>query len=59
MTDRPAPPRPACVSQEQWEKISGGDCSPTDLVGIRGDLQQQYNALVDFTSYVIERLANS
>ena len=59
MTDRPAPPRPACVSQEQWEKISGGDCGSADLVSIGGDLRQQYNALVDFTSYVIERLANS
>lgn len=59
MTDRPVPPRPACVSQEQWDKISGGDCSPEDLVVFGSEIQQQYQALVDFTSYVIERVANS
>lgn len=59
MTDRPVPPRPACVSQEQWEKISGGDCSAGELVSITGGLQQEYDTLVDFTSYVIERVLGS
>jgi hypothetical protein len=59
MSDRPVPRRPACVSQEQWDKISGGDCSPADLVSIGGGLQEEYNALVDFTSYVIERVVGS
>ena len=59
MTDRPVPPRPACVSQEQWDKVSGGDCSPNELVEFSSELQQQYQALVDFTSYVIERVAGS
>ena len=59
MTDRPVPPRPACISQEQWDKVSGGDCSPGDLVSITGGLQEEYNALVDFTSYVIERIVGS
>ena len=59
MTDRPVPPRPACVSQEQWDKISGGDCSYSELVAFGSELQEQYHALVDFTSYVIERVAGS
>ena len=59
MNDRPVPPRPACVSQEQWEKISGGECSATDLGSIIGGLHQEYDALVDFTSYVIERVVGS
>ena len=59
MNDKPVPSRPACVTQEQWDKISGGDCSPGDLVLISGGLQEQYNTLVDFTSYVIERVVGS
>ena len=27
MSDKPVPPLPAGVSQEQWDKISGGDCT--------------------------------
>ena len=59
MSDRPVPPRPAGISQEQWEKVSGGDCTVGDLAGISGDLQQEYQTLVDFTSYVIERVVGS
>jgi|SoiMethySBSTD1v2_1073268.scaffolds.fasta_scaffold01974_24 hypothetical protein len=59
MTDRPVPPRPACVSQEQWDKVSGGDCSPDDLIAFGAEMQQHYDALVNFTSYVIERVAGS
>lgn len=59
MNDKPVPPRPAGISQEQWDKVSGGDCSYSELVYIGDDLQQQYDALVNFTSYVIERVAGS
>ena len=59
MSDKLAPPRPAGVSQEQWDKVSGGDCSVGDLVILTGDLQKEYDALVSFTSYVIERVAGS
>ena len=59
MSGRPIPPRPAAVTQEQWDKISGGDCSVEEITLITRDLQQSYNALVDFTSYVIERVAGS
>ena len=59
MIDKPVPPRPAGISQEQWDKVSGGDCSASEFVLITGDLQREYQTLVDFTSYVIERVAGS
>ena len=59
MLERPVPPRPAGVSQELWDKVSGGDCSVNELIDFGGELQQQYDALVSFTSYVIERVTGS
>jgi len=41
----------------QAQQVAGGDlCSPSDLVSITGALRQSYDNLVDFTSYVIERV---
>jgi hypothetical protein len=57
MSDRPVPPLPAGVSQEQWDKISGGDCPAGEVTDFINQLQENYNTLVDFTSYVIERVA--
>ena len=57
MSDKTVPPLPAGISQEQWEKISGGNCTAGDISDFTHSLQEQYNALVDFTSYVIERVA--
>jgi len=54
MSDRPVPPLPAGVSQEQWDKISGGDCLAGEVTQFINDLQQNYDTLVQFTSYVIE-----
>jgi hypothetical protein len=59
MSERAIPPRPACVSQDQWDKVSGGECSANEIVLITNDLRQEYDALVSFTSYVIERVAGS
>ena len=59
MSDKPVPPLPAGVSQEQWEKVSGGDCGVSELTAFASELQEQYQSLVDFTSYVIERVTNS
>ena len=56
MSDRPVPPLPAGVSQEQWDKISGGDCTAGEITTILNQLQDNYNTLVDFASYVIERV---
>ena len=56
MSDRPVPPLPAGVSQEQWDKISGGDCAAGEITTFINDLQQNYDTLVQFTSYVIEKV---
>jgi hypothetical protein len=56
MSDKPIPPLPAGVSQEQWEQISGGDCTAREVSEFIGKLQDNYNTLVDFTSYVFEQV---
>jgi hypothetical protein len=61
MTDRPMPPIPNGVhlTPEQIEAISGGGCSLSDLETLTAGLRQSYDNLVDFTSYVIERVVTS
>jgi len=43
------------LTEEQLQKIAGGDCS--DVQSIIDNLQQNYEALIEFTSYMIERVA--
>jgi hypothetical protein len=47
------------LTPEQIEAISGGDCSIAVWMGITGQLKQAYDDVVDFTSYVMERVSNS
>lgn len=48
------------LTQEQIDKISGGgDCTLADYLTFLESAQRTYEATVDFTSYVIERVANS
>lgn len=57
MTDRSAPPIPAGIlTDEQVEAISGGSCTLQDYITALGQLRAGYDSLVDFTSYVIERV---
>jgi hypothetical protein len=56
MSDKPVPPLPAGVSQQDWEHISGGGCTATEITEFITQLQENYNTLVDFTSYVIEQV---
>jgi hypothetical protein len=59
---RPMPKIPEGVfTPEQLEKINGGLdlCSATQIQEIFSTLQQNYESLVGFTSYVIERVADS
>lgn len=59
---RPMPKIPQDIfTPEQLEKINGGleVCSAEELQGIYSTLQQNYESLVGFTSYVIERVADS
>jgi hypothetical protein len=56
-TQNELPPIAAGIlTPEQIEKISGGDCTFTDVVGVTAQLKQAYDDLVDLTSYVMERV---
>ena len=58
MSDKSVPKIPqGLLTDEQVARISGGDCTVTDLQTALDGLQQSYDTLVDFTSYVIERVA--
>ena len=46
------------LDEEQVEDVAGGGCTVTELVDVTGRLKQAYEDLVDFTSHVIERVAN-
>jgi hypothetical protein len=45
------------LSQQQLDAIAGGECTPSEIQEILGDLKKSYEELIDFTSYVIERVA--
>ena len=45
------------LSDEQLAEIAGGNCTPEQLSQVVKDLKDSYDTLVDFTSYVIERVA--
>ena len=59
MSHRPMPKVPEGVlTEEQIAKINGGTCDASDIDGILGGLKDNYDTLVDFTSYVMERVLN-
>lgn len=45
------------LSQQQLDAIAGGECTPSEIQVILGDLKKSYEELIDFTAYVIERVA--
>lgn len=45
------------LSQQQLDAIAGGECTPSQIQDILGDLKKSYEELIDFTAYVIERVA--
>lgn len=59
MSEREMPQVPKGLDPELVEKISGGIdlCSADEWGQILSDLRTNYDTLVDFTSYVIERIA--
>lgn len=60
MTDTKTPvPNLHPLTQEQLDKIGGGNCTPAEWIAIFEDLKENYETLVDFTSYVIERVVTS
>src|SRR5262245_42259180 len=57
MSERQRPKLPEGVlTDEQIARISGGECTVNDAITALGELQKSYDTLVDFTSYVIERV---
>ena len=56
----PPVPRFEPLDDELIQKISGGGtCSADELQGIFDNLKGNYETLIDFTSYVIERVVGS
>src|SRR5438034_9474883 len=49
--------KPEPFTPEQLQRISGGDCTISDIEGALAQLKDSYDTLVDFTSYVIGRVA--
>ncbi len=45
------------LTQEQLQAIAGGECTINDLQSALAHLKESYDTLIDFTSYVIERVA--
>ena len=45
------------LTEEQLQKIAGGECTVQDAIDALADMKQAYETLIDFTSYVIERVA--
>jgi len=62
MTDKAMPPIPKGLDPEIVEKISGGSlnvCSPEEIKGLIDGLRSNYDQLVDFTSYVFDRVSGN
>jgi hypothetical protein len=56
MSDKPIP-TPPVLTKEQLDAVSGGECSVSDWITATNNLVQAYEALVDFTSHVFERVS--
>lgn len=56
MSDVPKIP-PGILTPEQIEQVSGGDCTPAQIAALVPQLKAAYDGLVDFTVYVMERVA--
>ena len=57
MTQEQKPAAPGDLTPDQANAIGGGDCTAQQIVQLTNELKQAYDNLVDFTSYVIERVA--
>jgi hypothetical protein len=59
MSDKQVPNiPPGILTPEQVEMISGGaDCTPAQVAALIPQLKSAYEGLIDFTVYVMERVA--
>ena len=44
------------LDEAQVTEIAGGECTPREYLDMTKSLKESYDNLVDFTSYVIERV---
>lgn len=56
MSDKPIPAPGSALDAEQVAAVSGGTCSPSEVVQFLNNLTHAYETLVDFTSHVMERV---
>lgn len=45
------------ITEETADRVGGGQCTPAEILEITTKLTDAYEALVDFTSHVMERVA--
>ena len=45
------------ITEEAAAQVGGGSCTPSEIIEITTKLTDAYEALVDFTSHVIGRVA--
>ena len=53
MSDKPG----TNLTAEELKAVAGGECTPEQWISILDNLKQSYEQLIDFTSYVIERVS--
>ena len=57
MSENKVPPLPAGIlTEEQIQAVAGGSCTAEQIVILTNQLKTAYDNLIDFTSYVIERV---
>jgi hypothetical protein len=45
------------LTTEQLEKVGGGGCTPEQVMEIAKGLTEAYENLIEFTTYVMERVS--
>ena len=45
------------LTQEQLQAIAGGECTVEQFTAALAQLRESYDTLIDFASYVIERVS--
>src|SRR5258706_12892488 len=45
------------LTTQQLEKVGGGYCTPEQLLDLTKSLTDAYETLIDFTSYVMDRIS--
>jgi hypothetical protein len=59
MTDNDKPAVGEALDAEQLNAIGGGACTVGELLKLSNELRSAYENLIEFTSYVIERVGGA